>query len=84
MFEDYVGPPDRPIDFIGRHESLADDAVRALQLAGEVFDESVFRATPPVNVSYPYEALWTPRLIDAVVKSEENALNRFGYAPVCL
>ena len=70
MFEDYVGPPDRPIDFIGRYESLADDAVRALHLAGERFDESVLRATPPVNVSHPYEAVWTPALVDAVARSE--------------
>ena len=82
MFEDYVGPPDRPIDFIGRFESLVDDLVRALHGAGETFDESALRATPPVNVSGPHEAVWTPRLVDLVVKSEERALHRFGYAPL--
>ena len=81
MFEDYVGPPDRPIDFIGRHETLADDLVRALRTAGEPFDEGMLRATPPVNASRPYEAIWTPALVDAVVESEERTLRRFGYEP---
>jgi hypothetical protein len=84
MFEDYVGPPDRPIDFIGRYETLADDLVRALRTAGESFDESALRATPPVNVSGPCEASWTPALVDAVVKSEARALQRFGYEPAYL
>jgi len=84
MFEDYVGPPERPIDFIGHFESLADDLVRALRSAGESFDESALRTTPPVNASHSYDAVWTPALVDAVVKSEERALQRFGYEPAYL
>jgi hypothetical protein len=78
MFEDYVGPPDDEIDFVGRFESLADDLVRALRLAGEVFDERAIRETPPVNVSVGL-APCSLELEAMVRKSEYRAISRFGY-----
>ena len=81
MFEDYVGPPGREIDFIGRFESLADDLVRALKTTGASFDERALRATPPINVSHisPQLADWTPQLAAKVRLSEQRAIGRFGY-----
>ena len=47
MFEDYVGPPEREIAFVGRYERLVDDLVTALRLGGVTFDERRIRTHPP-------------------------------------
>jgi hypothetical protein len=82
MYERFVGPPECPIEFIGRYENLAEDLVLGLQLAGESFDEEALRATPPVNVNdyscWPAE--YTPELRQAVTEAEHAAIARFGYA----
>jgi hypothetical protein len=49
LYEYLLGPPGA-IDFIGRYESLEDDLVKALGLAGVEFDEEALRSTPPLNV----------------------------------
>lgn len=81
MFENYVGPPEREISFIGRYESLVDDLVGALQLCGATFDECALRATPPVSVSgVPRElTACSVELADRVRLSEQGAIRRFGY-----
>jgi hypothetical protein len=81
MFEGYVGPPEREIDFVGRYESLADDLVEALRLSGAAFDEQALRATAPVNVSGVPHALsaCSAELADRVQLSEHRAIRRFGY-----
>ena len=82
MFEDYVGPPDKPIRFIGRHEHLREDLIIALHLSGETVNESSVDAVPPSNVSrFGDAARWTPALFDAVTLSERRAFERFGYVP---
>jgi hypothetical protein len=82
MFADYVGPPERSIEFVGRFERLADDLVHALTEAGEPFDERRLRETPPVNRSrWPGGAsAWNADLVEGVRKSEEAAFERFGYS----
>jgi hypothetical protein len=75
-YESYVGPPDDPIDFIGRFESLADDLVRALELAGQEFDEEVLRTFAPVNRSAPTPAC-PADLRERLVRVERNAYERF-------
>jgi hypothetical protein len=83
MFEDYVGrTPADQISFIGRYESLTDDLVRALRMAGMSFTEQAIRATPPVNVSNVSHELtrWSPDLAGRVRNSERRAIDRFGYA----
>jgi len=82
MFQDYVGPPDDEINFVGRFESLADDLVRVLQMVGETFDEQAIRNTSPVNISHTSEdlACWTEVLANRVRHSEYAAIARFGYA----
>lgn len=47
LYQHYVGD----VDFVGRQESLADDLVMALTLAGEEFDEVALRALGRRNVS---------------------------------
>jgi Sulfotransferase family len=86
MFEDYVGPPDRQIEFIGRFERLPDDLVHALRLAGEAFDERALRETPHANVSSwpPRDARWSRSLAEAVRRAERDAFDRFGYSLVTL
>ena len=39
------------VDFIGKQENLVDDLVKALNAAGEFFDEELIRSTRPVNQS---------------------------------
>jgi hypothetical protein len=82
MFEDYVGPPHAEIEFIERFEHLADDLVKALRLAGEVFDERRLREVPPVNsTSWPAGRKgWSPALFERVARAEQPCLSRFGYS----
>ncbi|MBI3336591.1 hypothetical protein HYZ98_03450 [Candidatus Peregrinibacteria bacterium] len=73
------------VDFLGRFETLADDLVRALHLAGEDFDEDALRCTPPVNVfgqSAPYKerCRYTSSLRDQVVAMEQNLFQKFQFS----
>lgn len=80
-FERFTGPRTAPIEFIGKFESLVDDLVRGLSLAGEGFDEPVIRATPPQNVSdrrrFPAEL--PAELEQAIRETEHEAMERYGY-----
>lgn len=79
--QDFVGPPDAPIEFIGRYENLVEDLVRALSLAGEDFDAGAIRGLPPYNVSDKRKApaVYTPALEAAVRHAEAEVFTRFGY-----
>lgn len=81
MLDDLIGPEQAPIDFVGRYETLQEDLVRALTLAGESFDEERLRAVPAVNVSdkVRFPASYTPELIGRVAASEQGVFRRFGY-----
>ncbi|MGA0805740.1 MAG: hypothetical protein ACO3PV_04395 [Pseudohongiellaceae bacterium] len=78
---DYVGPPETPIEFIGRFENLVEDLVRALTLAGETFAADAIRGLPPSNVSDKQKApaQFTPELEAAVRAAEAEVFERFGY-----
>lgn len=75
-YESYVGPPDDPIDFIGRFENLTDDLVRALELAGQDFDEDALRNFAPVNRSAPAPPC-PPDLRARLMHVERDAYERF-------
>ena len=80
----FVGRAGDEIEFVGRFESLTDDLIRALKLAGEQFDADVIRETPPVNQS-SYEqhpAVYTDGLAQRVLEVEAEVVQRFysGYA----
>jgi hypothetical protein len=50
-YEQFVGPREDEIDFIGRYERLGDGVVTALRVAGQDFDEEALRSFPPINVT---------------------------------
>jgi hypothetical protein len=79
MLRRFVGRACDEMEFIGRFESLTDDLVNALQLAGEEFDENVIRNTPPVNqTSYDrYPAVYSDGLAERVLEVEAEAVERF-------
>ncbi|MES2604320.1 MAG: hypothetical protein V4603_05245 [Pseudomonadota bacterium] len=78
---EFVGPPDQPIEFIGKYENLVEDLVTALQLAGEQFDPAAIRNLPPYNVSdkKSFPAAFTPALEAHVLAAEAEAVSRFRY-----
>jgi hypothetical protein len=79
LFGQFIGPPDKPIDFIGRYERLADDLCAALRLAGEVFDEDTIRAVAPVNTT-DYErfpANYRPEVAWRLALAEREVIERF-------
>ena len=73
------------VDCIGKLETVADDFVRFLRLAGEDFDETAIRETPPQNVT-ENASRWRERtlldapLIAAIEEAERPIMERFGYA----
>jgi hypothetical protein len=79
LFERFVGPPSRPIQFVGYYEQLLSDLERALRYAGARFDAQALRADPPLNrsdyVSYP--AFYSRALAQDVARAERAAIERF-------
>jgi hypothetical protein len=79
LFEQFVGPPEAEITFIGRHEHLADDVCLALRIAGEPFDEALLRSHPKRLVS-DYSApgsLYPASLARRLADAEQIAIERF-------
>jgi hypothetical protein len=78
---EFVGPPQQPIDFIGKYENLVEDLITALHRAGEQFNPAAIRNLPPYNVSnkQAFPASFTPALEAAVLVAEAEAIQRFGY-----
>lgn len=79
QFARYIGPPLQPIEFIGRFETLIDDLVRALNEAGEEFDEPTLRSHPPDNVN-DYErfpASYRQGVAVRLAESERAVIDRF-------
>jgi hypothetical protein len=80
MYEWYVGPVGyEHVQFVGRHERLAEDLVRVLKLLGHDFDPCVVRQQPRVNVSERKcgEPVWHPELRRRVLELERPAIRRF-------
>jgi hypothetical protein len=75
-YEQFVGPPEDPIDFIGRYESLVDDLVTALELAGQAFNEASIRATPAINVSDSPKGI-PPSIWSDFMLAEAETYDRF-------
>ena len=80
----FVGPAGDEIDFIGRFESLTEDLILALTLAGERFDPNLIRNAPPVNQSdyRMHPAVYSNGLAERVLDVEAEAVERFYSANV--
>ena len=51
VYQCYLGRDGKALDFVGRQESLVDDLVTALNMAGEKFDEGAIRRMGKSNTS---------------------------------
>lgn len=76
LYELYIDNP--PINFVGKTEYLTDDLVKALQTAGETFDEYKLRSTPMMNTSI-MRAEYPKDLELKIRELEKRAFERFGY-----
>jgi hypothetical protein len=76
-YEQFVGPPDNEIDFVGRYENLVEDLVIALRLAGQEFNEPMLRRFDPINQTIDAPLLTDPDLVSRVMLSERRAYDRF-------
>jgi hypothetical protein len=77
MFKAFVGPPESPIDFIGRYEELQDDLIRALRLTGEEFDEEAIRSFPPTNTAATPAPMCPDAIRQRLLETEREAYQRF-------
>jgi hypothetical protein len=79
LFSGFVGPPERPISFIGRYENLVEDLIRALRQAGELLDEDALRNYPPalVNDYSRFPAVYSRGLAERLAASEGAVIARF-------
>lgn len=77
-FEQFIGPRDHAIEFVGRYERLADDLVTGLKLAGQEFNEDKLRSLPAKNVGVrdiPTDC--SPELEELFRWTERRAYRRF-------
>ena len=80
LYQYYTGADCEKVDFVGRQEHLADDLVRALVQAGEVFDEAALRATPRQNRSlrkWKRRCMLSKETQDRVASCERWVLDTF-------
>ena len=77
LFQYYVGENLDIVNYIGKQESLADDLVKALTLAGETFDEKALRATKPFNKSRRFPAVLSEKTQDRVLETEKWVIDSF-------
>lgn len=79
LFGEFIGPAERPIEYIGRYERLTDDLCTALTQAGETFDEQRLRAQRPVNAT-DYErhpVHYEPDVAWRLALAERRTIERF-------
>lgn len=73
------------IDFVGRTENLVDDAITALELAGEKFSTNAIRSMPRINdsdldgKSSSYWATYTESLMRRVMAVEHEVISKYYY-----
>lgn len=81
--QSFIDQCPRPVDFVGRTENLVDDAIRALTMAGEVFNPDLVRKCPRINDSdldgkpSKYWATYTSELSARVMAVESEVINRY-------
>lgn len=65
------------VDFMGRQESLADDLIKALTIAGEKFDEEAIRNYRRAHVSRNIELSYTPEQKEKLLKIEKKVIDTY-------
>lgn len=78
MFERFCGPPEAPVEFIGRQERLAQDLATLLELRDEPFHEEALWSHPRANATSLKPQL-TDDIEDLICVVEQPLLDRFGY-----
>lgn len=80
LFSEFTGSPDKPIDYIGKSECLAQGLLEFLQKLGEKFDPVAIECLSPKNVSGP---MYHPsdEICDLVFSAETGCYKRYGYNP---
>lgn len=78
VYKEYVGENGDKLDFVGRTENLVDDLVKALNIAGEDFDESKVRSLKRKNASVNH-ATWklTKDMEKRLLKAEKWVIDTF-------
>lgn len=77
LYGRYVGPG----TLLMQTETLADDLTFVLHALQEPFDEDRLRSTPPANVIASTDPpVYTAAMRDAVLRSERETMERYGYA----
>lgn len=79
MFEQYAGPRDDPVKFIGRQERLCSDLLSFLDEIGEKYRRDCVLTLQRENASSQHPKL-DPYLETILRGSENDAITRYGYA----
>lgn len=66
-----------PVDFMGRQETLVDDLIIALTMAGEKFDEKAIRNYKQTNVSRKIGLSYTPEQKKKLLKIEKKVIDLY-------
>ena len=71
----------RPVDFVGKQETLREDLVRVLQERGFTFDREKVLGSERANQSRPESKRleWDADLREKVMRAEWAGITRFGY-----
>ena len=88
LFKRYISDEDKfpAVDYIGKTETLADDLINVLEIAGETYDEDIIRNFAPRHAKarkpeWADKIKYTPALRDAVVEAEKSTFELFGFDP---
>lgn len=71
--------------FIGKMENLRQNLCTALDMAGEDYGAGIINTKEKTNVAssndeWKEKCYYTPELLEKVLETEEEAINRFGYS----
>lgn len=82
LYQCYVGKNADKVDFIGRQENLTDDLVKALNLAGEEFNEEKLRTTRRWNAAASKPKIGRHAIMDEatqarVIEAEDWVMETF-------
>ena len=81
LYQFFVGPDGKKIDFVGKQENLTEDFITALSLAGDEFDPELIRSTPRRYVTSPEwkdKAIYTDDTLARVREQERWVYQFYG------